>query len=66
MNHDELEDTARIDRRHAVIAQIEAALLAGRLEVSESPRLATGTNPYESGQVRSRARDSVGWGNPRR
>jgi hypothetical protein len=65
MDHDELEDTARLERRHAVIAQIEAALLAGRLEISEAPRRATGTNPYDSAPQRPVAsRD--GWGSRRR
>lgn len=66
MDHNELEDTARIDRRHTVLAQIEAALLAGRLEVSELPRRATGTNPYDSSPERTSARISDGWGSKRR
>ncbi len=66
MDNDELEDTARIERRYAVIAQIEAALLAGRLEVSEAPRRATGTNPYDSGAQRPVASRADGWGSRRR
>ncbi|MEY2853883.1 MAG: hypothetical protein RL030_1015 [Pseudomonadota bacterium] len=66
MNHDDLEDTARIDRRHAVIAQIEAALLSGRLDVFDAPHRATGTNPYDSNPERPQARGNDGWGNKRR
>jgi hypothetical protein len=66
MDSAELEDTARIDRRHAVLAQIESALLAGRLEVTEMPRRANGTNPYDSGPARQSARSSDGWGSKRR
>lgn len=42
---DDLEDTARIDRRKSVLAQIEAALLADKLAVEESK----GSDPYNSG-----------------
>lgn len=42
---DDLEDTARIDRRKTVLAQIEAALLADKLSIEG----AQGTDPYNSG-----------------
>ncbi len=42
---DDLEDTARIDRRKSVLAQIEAALLADKLSIES----AQGTDPYNSG-----------------
>jgi hypothetical protein len=41
------EDTARIDRRKCVLAQIEAALLAETLSLEDGPR-ATGSDPYNS------------------
>ena len=41
------EDTARIDRRGTVLAQLEAALLADRLEVRDSRRDAAGRDPYD-------------------
>lgn len=42
-----LGDTARIDRRNTILAQIEAALLSDKLMLEESR--ATGTDPYDSG-----------------
>lgn len=65
MNTDDLENTARIDRRQAVLAQIEAALLAGRLEVEERPLRATGTDPYDRG-IRTPDRPQDHWGQRRR
>jgi hypothetical protein len=44
-----LDDTARIDRRQSVIAQIEAALLADQLSLEQTHQ-ATGTDPYNSGK----------------
>ena len=46
---DSLHDTARIDRRSTVLAQIEAALLADKLEIEPSSQPRTGTDPYNSG-----------------
>ena len=66
MERDHLEDTARIDRRHSVLAQIEAALLAGRLEVSEAPARTAGTNPYDSAGSGKAAPRQDKWGNGRR
>lgn len=43
--------TARIDRRSTVLAQIEAALLADKLTVLDFVEDSTGTDPYN----RSRA-----------
>jgi hypothetical protein len=43
---DDLEDTARIDRRNTVLAQIEAALLADKLAIESAEQ---GTDPYNSG-----------------
>lgn len=40
--------TARIDRRHSVLAQIEAALLADKLSVLEISEESTGQDPYNS------------------
>ena len=42
---DDLEDTARIDRRNTVLAQIEAALLADKLAIARDK----GSDPYNSG-----------------
>lgn len=42
---DDIEDTARIDRRKTVLAQIEAALLADKLSLESN----AGTDPYNSG-----------------
>jgi len=42
-----LDDTARIDRRQSVIAQIEAALLADQLSLVQTHQ-ATGTDPYNT------------------
>ena len=49
-------DTARIDRRQTVLAQIEAALLANKLSVLDFDDQRTGTDPYN----RSRAPASSG------
>lgn len=46
---DLLHDTARLDRRNTVLAQIEAALLADRPETQTSSLPRTGTDPYNSG-----------------
>jgi hypothetical protein len=45
----DLEDTARIDRRNTIFAQLEAALLADKLSLEETPSQGTGTDPYNSG-----------------
>lgn len=45
----DLEDTARIDRRRSILAQIEAALLADKLSLEQVAQKATGTDPYNSG-----------------
>ncbi|MDQ2639564.1 MAG: hypothetical protein M3Y79_03135 [Pseudomonadota bacterium] len=42
---DDLEDTARIDRRNTVLAQIEAALLADKLAIAREKS----SDPYNSG-----------------
>jgi hypothetical protein len=39
-------DTARIDRRGTVLAQIEAALLANKLSVIDFAEERNGTDPY--------------------
>lgn len=56
---DELADTARIDRRNTVLAQIEAALLANKLEIESSSTKATGTDPYNSGVYKGIASTGV-------
>jgi hypothetical protein len=66
MDSDPLEDTTRLDRRHRVLVQIEAALLAGRLEVEDIPSRATGTNPYDRGPARGPAHLADQWGSRRR
>jgi hypothetical protein len=43
---DDMEDTARIDRRNTVLAQIEAALLADKLAIEAAEK---GSDPYNSG-----------------
>ncbi|HXC59851.1 MAG TPA: hypothetical protein VN645_11080 [Steroidobacteraceae bacterium] len=53
--------TARIDRRQTVLAQIEAALLANKLSVLELAVESTGTDPYN----RSRAPVTNTWDNKR-
>jgi hypothetical protein len=53
--------TARIDRRQTVLAQIEAALLANKLSVLELAQESMGTDPYN----RSRAPVANAWGNKR-
>jgi hypothetical protein len=53
--------TARIDRRQTVLAQIEAALLANKLSVLELTAESTGTDPYN----RSRAPVAHAWDNKR-
>jgi hypothetical protein len=45
----QLSDTARIDRRRTILAQIEAALLADKLSLEEVSQKATGSDPYNSG-----------------
>jgi hypothetical protein len=45
----DLEDTARIDRRNTILAQIEAALLADKLSLEATSGQATGTDPYNTG-----------------
>jgi hypothetical protein len=61
-----LDDTARIDRRQSVIAQIEAALLADRL-LLEQTHQATGTDPYNSSAPKSSQTSNSGiWRTRRR
>lgn len=47
--------TARINRRQTVLAQLEAALLADKLEVLETKEELTGTDPYNTFRPRSNA-----------
>jgi hypothetical protein len=49
----ELSDTARIDRRKTILAQIEAALLANKLSLEQMAQEASGTDPYNSGVYKS-------------
>lgn len=59
-------DTVRIDRRHSVLAQIEAALLADKLQIEEpEAQRATGSDPYNSGKD-PRASDAGIWPGKRR
>jgi hypothetical protein len=53
--------TARIDRRSTVLAQIEAALLADKLTVLDLVEESTGTDPYN----RSRAPVPTVWDHKR-
>ena len=53
----DLSSTARIDRRNSVLAQIEAALLAGELGVANADQ---GGDPYNQGKARADA-----WGKGR-
>jgi hypothetical protein len=55
----DLNDTARIDRRRTILAQIEAALLADKLSLEEVSQKATGTDPYNSG-VYKKMSDTTG------
>jgi hypothetical protein len=43
-----LSDTARIDRRNIIFAQIEAALLSDQLKLEASGKT-TGGDPYDTG-----------------
>lgn len=45
---EDIEDTARIDRRNTILAQIEAALLADKLSL-ETSSPGTNNDPYNSG-----------------
>jgi hypothetical protein len=45
---EDIEDTARIDRRNTILAQIEAALLADKLAL-ETASQGTNNDPYNSG-----------------
>jgi hypothetical protein len=45
----EIEDTARIDRRNTILAQIEAALLADKLSLEATASPGTNNDPYNSG-----------------
>lgn len=58
-----LGDTARIDRRNTILAQIEAALLADKLALEEV-RIKGGSDPYNSG-VESTAVASGVWNTKR-
>lgn len=49
-----LGDTARIDRRRTVLAQIEAALLADKLAL-EDLKARGGSDPYNSGVQKAAA-----------
>jgi hypothetical protein len=40
-------DTARIDRRNTILAQLEAALMADKLALEEAA--SSGSDPYNSG-----------------
>ena len=61
-----LDDTARIDRRQSVIAQIEAALLADKLSLEQTQQ-ATGTDPYNSSAPKSSKTSNSGiWRTRRR
>jgi hypothetical protein len=55
----DLEDTARIDRRKTILAQIEAALLADKLSLEAASSQATGTDPYNTGVQKGIASPSV-------
>ncbi len=44
-----LGDTARIDRRNTILAQIEAALLADKLAIEEVQARSGGSDPYNRG-----------------
>ncbi len=48
-------DTARIDRRQTVLAQIEAALLANKLTVLDFDEERAGSDPYNHSRARSTA-----------
>jgi hypothetical protein len=45
----DISDTARIDRRRSILAQIEAALLADKLSLEAGTHQAGGSDPYNSG-----------------
>jgi hypothetical protein len=60
----DLEDTARIDRRTTILAQIEAALLADKLSLEATAAPATGADPYNSGTYKSVAQPGT-WNNKR-
>lgn len=45
----DIEDTARIDRRNTILAQIEAALLADKLSLEATASQGTNNDPYNSG-----------------
>lgn len=53
-----LGDTARIDRRNTILAQIEAALLADKLALEEASA-AGGTDPYNTGVHKAVAASGV-------
>jgi hypothetical protein len=57
----DLDDTARIDRRNTIFAQIEAALLADKLSLEESATKATGSDPYNSGAFKSVDKKPAVW-----
>lgn len=56
---DEPGDTARIDRRHTILAQIEAALLADKLDIEQAGLQRTGSDPYNSGTYKGIAGSGV-------
>ena len=51
-------ETARIDRRGTVLAQIEAALLADKLSVVDFAEECTGTDPYNRGRAKATVWDA--------
>jgi len=56
-------DTARIDRRNTVLAQIEAALLADKLAIEEA-NAKGGADPYNSGVFKT-ASETGAWNTKR-
>jgi hypothetical protein len=57
----DLEDTARIDRRNTILAQIEAALLADKLSLEATASRGSDSDPYNSGVYKGVSRPGV-WG----
>jgi hypothetical protein len=56
----DIEDTARIDRRNTILAQIEAALLADKLSL-EATATQANSDPYNSGVYKGMGKPGV-WG----
>jgi hypothetical protein len=57
----DIEDTARIDRRNTILAQIEAALLADKLSLEATASQGSNSDPYNSGVYRGLGKPGV-WG----